>query len=414
MKKTISKIIATALTISTVMSSTAVPVSAVESVWGKAPASVSTATSNSKSYNNSSYYTATDKWGNAYPYSYYYYASDYTARTTYEKLYNALYERKSQISLTNAEYTAFDKFSSGVGSVLTDLENNCPHFYYVDDRSISTEGKGDSYRVVVTVTYSLSEKTIAKYEKKFNKVIADFDDYLAEQNVNSTKGFYNCALAYLGSITEYDYDVSRGKKKRGNSDNIIGAFIENEIICQGYVFAFNYLCSTHGISYSYKACDSSKSDAGHAFSLVPYKNVWYNIDPTNYELSEKQYLTDAELKSSGYVTDWRFYKSIPKCNGKVIPTKIALEAPAKVEKADSTVENTTFKDSYFESYAKFKRLYKLDYNAAVRDGMTAIKITMSEDKVDTAVKYLKKIKSEGVYVPYSKLYKGENYVKVVL
>jgi len=186
-------------------------------------------------------------------------------------------------------------------------------------------------------------------------------------------------------------------------------------VCEGYAKAFNYLCGTHGVSFAYKSCESTGDEENHAFSLVPYKNVWYNMNPTAYKKPEKQYLTDAEVKSKcGYVTDWRFDNPIPKCNGKVIPTKIALEAPAKVEKADSTVENTTFKDSYFESYAKFKRLYKLDYNAAVRDGMTAIKITMSEDKVDTAVKYLQKIKSEGVYVPYSKLYKGKNYVKVVL
>ena len=412
MKKTISKIAALMLTASIAVSSIGTTVSAYYDTAVvndyTAAAKNDDASDNettSKNFNNSSYYTRLDKWGRAYPYQYYTFSGNYYTREMYEKVYNAIHEQEPSVVVTKEEYEAFKKvYKKNIVSFLIDIRENCDVFYYFKG---SNYRKGSDYRiqddgsVKITLKYTMSKEKIEKYNKQIDAAVAKFDKYLEKHNVTTTEEFLYATVAYLGETVKYDYSET------ANCRNIVGALIEGEVVCTGYARAFNYLCATHGISYANLTTKELSVPGLHSMSMVPCNNVWYIFDATWFDYETHQFVTEEQLKKGAKFARCKSNDHFinPRGNGKELPTTVTLEKP--------TVKEVEFTDSDMESFTEFKELYEMYCKSAMKNEMTTIKMIVPEGTVDTAIKYLKQLKKDGDY-SYSKLYKGKNYVKIVL
>lgn len=323
MNSTTKKFLSAILTTAIVFTQAGTTVSAANySAWGTLTSqftqSASTKTT-SKNYNHSSDYTDTDKYGNAFPYSYYYQLSHNKAyKTLYKSIADALRDRKASLRLKGYA----KKYSTDVlWDVIAVLRRDCPDLYYVNHCYVNKSGND----IIIEFNY-LDEAAYKANKKKIDKYIADFDAYLAKNNVTSTKGFLKYAAKYVENTVSYNYKAAKGNrsgKVDKNSLNIIGAIVEGKAVCEGYARTFNLLCMTHGVPFAVKRWDSTDS-SGHMTSCVVYNNVWYNFDPTAGERKDLQMVTDADYvklakkyyKGSYSSDKLNLINIVPTCNGK--------------------------------------------------------------------------------------------------
>lgn len=323
MNSTTKKFLSAILTTAIVFTQAGTTVSAANySAWGtltsQSTQSASTKTT-SKNYNHSSDYTDTDKYGNAFPYTYYFKVSQNKAyKTLYKNIANALRDRKSSLKFKGYA----KKYSTKTfWTVADNLRYNCPDLYYV--KGCTATKSGDDIIVEFSYMDAAEHKAI---QKKIDKYLANFDAYLEKNNVTSTKDFLVYAAKYVDSTVSYDHEAVKSKKTNldTNSLSIIGAVVDGEAVCEGYVDTFNYLCMTHGISYAGKHVTCTKS-SGHKIACAVYNNVWYNFDPTGGNISSLQFVTDKEYNKNAD----KYYKNtggdltivdntevFPICNGK--------------------------------------------------------------------------------------------------
>lgn len=406
MNTTTKKFLSAVMTAAIVFSQASAPVAAA-TVRGTSSASQSdTVKSSRKDFGNSSYWSKKDKYGCAYPYSYYRYAGKSEAmEKLYVKIYNALHDRKSSIILYKNE--------GDWGSIVSTLRKECPElYYYVDSDMVAIKDKNGytgNYRI--TFEY-LPEKALASHDKIFAEVLDDFDAYLDKKDVTTTKQFLNAALAFIGSRVEYDYEAGNDRKKYSDCDGIVGAFVNGKAQCGGYAQAFNYLCRAYGIACCPKYAEG---EVNHALSTVIYKNTWYNYDPTGYKRSYEQMTTDAQVKDYGYDVDLnnKHWKS-PAATGK--PIKPATPKPKSEDttpKLESDTDEDIFTNYQYSDYSIFTFIVKNHIGYAREDGYTYYVIKPPKDKIDTTIDNLKKMKKDGL-ITYKALYKGKDFVKVEL
>ncbi|MBQ7782741.1 MAG: hypothetical protein IJ368_02100 [Oscillospiraceae bacterium] len=434
MKRTISKIAALMLTASIAVSSIGTTVSAYYDTAVvndyTAAAKNDDASDNettSKNFNNSSYYTKLDKWGKAYPYMYYKYAHNYYAREAFEKIYNAVHECEKSVTLTKEEYEGIKAvYKDGIVSFVIAMRRNCTDIYYIK----KVKGKIiEDGGVELTFNYTLSKEKIEKNNKKIAEAVADFDAYLEERCVVTTEDFLQATLDYLGETVFYDYADISNRTELTDNDTIVGPFTKRKAVCGGYTQAFNHLCATHGIPYAPFLTKGVNIGGTHAVSMVPVNNVWLVFDATWFDSADHQFVTEEQFKKDAQYKFARYKQRgderiNPVSDGNELPVTIALEAPkseettdtetsAQAEKPKSDTKSVKLKDSHLKSFKTFKSVYAKYYKIVKESEMTSLKITVPEDKVSTAVKYIQKMKKDGDY-SYSKIYKGENYVKIVL
>jgi len=427
MNKLMTRITAALLTASLAVSSISTTASAYSGTFN---VSGYTATANnteetiSKNFNNSSYYTRLDKWGKAYPYMYYKYAHNYYVREAFEKIYNAVHEYEKSVTLTKEEYDGIKAvYDKGMISFVYAIRDNCPDLYYI--KNVKTKFLyADGMKL--TFTYSLSKEKVNEHREKFDAVVADFDAYLEEHNVVTTEDFLQATLDYLGETVSYNY---ANTAVFDDNDTIVGPFTKGKAVCGGYTQAFNHLCATHGIPYAPLLTKEVNVPGTHAVSMVPINNIWLIFDATWAHTPDHQFVTEEQLKKDAQYKFVRYTQRgdrwlAPVSDGNELPVTIALEAPkseeasktetpVKTEKPKSDTKSIKLKDSHLKSFKTFKSVYAKYYKIVKESEMTSLKITVPEDKVSTAVKYIQKMKKDGDY-SYSKIYKGKNYVKVVL
>lgn len=407
MNTTTKKFLSAVMTAAIVFSQAAAPAAAATARGTSSASQSDTVKSSRKDFGNSSYWSKKDKYGCAYPYSYYRYAGSSEAmEKLYVKIYNALHDRKSSIILYKNE--------GDWGSIVSTLSKECPElYYYVDSDMVAIKDKNGytgNYRI--TFEY-LPEKTLASHDKIFAEVLDDFDAYLDKKDVTTTKQFLNAALAFIGSRVEYDYGADNDRKKYSDCDGIVGAFVNGKARCGGYAQAFNYLCRAYGIACCPKYAEGDSGN--HALSTVVYKNTWYNYDPTAYKKSYKQMTTDAEVKDYGYEVSLNNKQwTSPASTGK--PIKPATPKPKSEDttpKLESDTEELLYIDLHYESYERFSFIAETDISYPRKKGYTYVKITVPDGRLDLTIKYLKQMKKDGL-ITYKALYKGKDFVKVEL
>lgn len=358
---------AIAMTAAIIMAqSTAVGVyAATDSTTASTSVSVSDTATNKVKWNNNEGYTVLDKWGNAYPYSFYYYAELSTKKgkedvlDAYVYIYNILHENRTPnstiklrkhnmnaividldmskilkgckdkngniISSDNYDYNALSIIRAVLYDspdlyyaydYLSDLRNGTlryPSQYYTSDGKLQKDKvKSDNAKQTImrfTIPCVYSKKQIAEYDEFLADVVKDFKSKLKENNATTARDFYMTALTY----TVHDSGASYGAwgvNSLFNGKGITAAsfFKDKTGGCVGYTKAYNYLCQQCGMPFA------SAGSTGHAWSKVPINNVWYVIDTSAVEVNPGSENDDffSFVTSSTYATNGGGYSEVTK------------------------------------------------------------------------------------------------------
>lgn len=329
---------AIAMTAAIIMAqSTAVGVyAATDSTTASTSVSVSDTATNKVKWNNNEGYTVLDKWGNAYPYSFYYYAELSTKKgkedvlDAYVYIYNILHENRtpnSTITLhkhkmnaividldmskilkgcrdKNGNIISSDDYDYNALSIIRAVAYDSPDLYYIynylsdlrngtlrypsqyytsDDKLQEDKVKSDNAKQTImrfTIPCVYSKKQIAEYDEFLADVVKDFKSKLEMNNATTARDFYMTALTYTVHDSGASYDAW-GVSSYFNGKGITAAsfFKDKTGSCVGYTRAYNYLCQQCGMPFA-KAVGT-----GHEWSKVPINNVWYVVDASAVEVN---------------------------------------------------------------------------------------------------------------------------------
>ena len=358
---------AIAMTAAIIMAqSTAVGVyAATDSTTASTSVSVSDTATNKVKWNNNEGYTVLDKWGNAYPYSFYYYAELSTKKgkedvlDAYVYIYNILHENRtpnSTITLRKHKMNAIvidldmskilkgckDKNGNIISSddydynalsiiravaydspdlyyiynYLSDLRNGTlryPSQYYTSDGKLQEDKvKSDNAKQTImrfTIPCVYSEKQIAEYDEYLADVVKDFKAKLEKNNATTARDFYMTALTYTVHDSGASYKLTNiSEYFNGNCKTAAHVFKNKTGDCMGYSEAFNYLCQQCGMPFALA------TGTIHAWSKVPINNVWYVVDASAVEVNPGSENDDffSFVTSSTYATNGGGYSEITK------------------------------------------------------------------------------------------------------
>lgn len=216
-------------------------------------------------------YGKIDKYGNHYPYSYYYYATDADKLEAYRTIYNGLHDRVKSIGLSHVGNLT----TSEISEIYTYIMYDTPDIYYVDEEKTFISSFGEDRPFCINVEYCYTEDEIKFYEAKLKEIRCT-----VRSNTPENCSWYDLYI-YIHDFITQNVEYSRDSTKPTDS-TIIGALIKGDCTCQGYTMAFNYLCRDYGIT---TAVGTGVNKEPHIWSVVPYQGEWYNID-TTYNDSE--------------------------------------------------------------------------------------------------------------------------------
>ncbi len=329
---------AIAMTAAIIMAqSTAVGVyAATDSTTASTSVSVSDTATNKVKWNNNEGYTVLDKWGNAYPYSFYYYAELSTKKgkedvlDAYVYIYNILHENRtpnSTITLRkhkmnaividldmskilkgckdkNGNIISSDDYDYNALSIIRAIVYDSPDLYYAydcladfgngklrypsqyytsdgklqEDKVKSDNAKQTIMRFTIPCVYS--EKQIAEYDEYLADVVKDFKAKLKENNATTARDFYMTALTYTVHDSGASYKgYGSSSFYNGKGLTSLSLFKEKTGSCVGYTEAFNYLCQQCGMPFA------KATGTVHEWSKVPINNIWYVIDASAVEVN---------------------------------------------------------------------------------------------------------------------------------
>lgn len=443
MKKLFSKAIA--MTAAIIMAQSTSVGAAAETKTDTAATSVSVSESTAVNYNDNEGYTVLDKWGNAYPYSYYYYANlsrtkeKEDALDTYVYFYNLLHENRrvnknKQIEIIvspailkgNYFYDPSKGFrlseydrTYNIGYILYIIAHECPYLYYLEEHDAKytdiydekyykngklmtkkVEADGASpIKLSITLTSTMTNGQIAANDKKIANLVSDFKNKLEQDGVTTSKGFYEAALNYVMDNAGLNFS-----KKTTNRNNLVGAFFEKNAVTGGYIDAFNLLCHSCGMPYGTSGGYAGGISA-HGWNKVAIGNVWYNVDTlwgTDYS-----FLLDSEYRKLRGVQENE--KISPKGNGEQQFPKGIPTADAKPADRSKKALSLAFQKDFLKSYDNFKVAVKFAVKKAKDYGYGYL--TFNTSSTETLEKYLKQAKKDGI-ISYSSYKIGNDYIRI--
>ncbi len=282
---------------------------------------------------------------------YYYSRLSYGEKNVYNKLCDALLNFEPAISM----HAGMGKpFEIDIEEVIAAVIFDNPVFFYVNRERIMIRQSPMYIQVVFNYDYRRdeAERLWAQVQQKIESFVAakikPEMSPLAKQ-----LEIHRYVTAIKGAKPPYDKDCF----------SAIGAFINNNCVCEGYSKAYKLLCDRVGIASIIVLGDGVAPDGTserHAWNITRINGVTAHTDATwnaRYGVSNYDYfnLTDAEISA-----DHRFEKGkYPQClpnkinyfykNGLIASNKSELEAIVKAkQKADRY---------------SVKLLFKLDYEA---------------------------------------------------
>lgn len=287
---------------------------------------------------------------------YYYYQLSEKEQGWYKQIKTAALANKKSVKLNG-------KLDEDTLSKLVNL------IYYYDvqvfhlDTDISAE-LHSSY-AVINLSYILSkesfDKATAQLEKEAKKVISKFDE--------DTKTYTKIKTIHDYIINHCDYD-----KEAKFSDSPYGALCKGKAKCDGYSYAFAYLCSRAGIR---TVNVIGQAGEGHMWNKVYYNKKWYNIDVTYDDpvVNRKHNLSYAYFM----VDDAQFSKSHT-------PDECAFKIPAAT---DSTKTYYAVNKLNATDYASAKELLTSAIAKAAKNKKTSVTIHFdTEAQLNSAVNKL--------------------------
>lgn len=427
---------AIAMTAAIIMAqSTAVGVSAAtaQTATVSSISATSSADSGVPKYNNNKGYTALDKWGHAYPYSYYYYADLATQKGTedaldaYVNVYNALHEiGAAETTKSNKVYIKVPVLKNksnadkkyNLAQIALCISRDCPDLYYINNStnpSIESTKNGISTIKIIT---TMTKAEVAEYDKKCAAAVKSFKSKISKKSNLTTKGFYEAALDFVSNGYGIEYS-------EGNDivQTAAGFFANKKANCMGYTEAFNYLCQMSGMPYASVRGKIHKSSA-HNWAKVPINNVWYVVDVTNGDYyPDRSFISDAEYaKKVDATEDSRELRLkdylFPAANGKAIVPNIPNGGKTSTSTTSTTATTSanakkavsvTIKSDSLKSYKDFKTALKSAVKKAEDGGYGYL--TLKSSKTKTLEKYLKQAKEDGI-ISYSSLKAVEGGIRI--
>lgn len=427
---------AIAMTAAIIMAqSTAVGVSAAtaQTATVSSVSATSSADSGVPKYNNNKGYTALDKWGHAYPYSYYYFADLATQEGTedaldaYVNIYNALHEvGAAETTKSNKVYIKVPVLKNkanvdkkyNLAQIALCISRDCPDLYYINNNTIpsieSTKNGISTIKIITTMT----KAEVAEYDKKCAAAVKSFKSKISKKSNLTTKGFYEAALDFVVNYSEIDWDCNAA-----NTHNVVGVFADKKATCMGYTEAFNYLCQMSGMPYA--SVRGKIHGTAHNWSKVPINNVWYVVDVMNgYYYPDRSFISDAEYaKKADATEDSREFRYkdylFPAANGKAIIPNIPNGGKTSTSTTSTTTTTTsanakkaisvTIKSDSLKSYKDFKTALKSAVKKAEDGGYGYL--TLKSSKTKTLEKYLKQAKEDGI-ISYSSLKAVEGGIRI--
>lgn len=387
----------------------------------------------SSKYNDNTDYTALDKWGHAYPYSYYLYAEKALekgkedALEAYISVYNALHEadcsdnKKLIVDVPDlkGEVSYFEDKMYSLYTIAMYVTRECPDLYYAANYgSVYTEHTKDGL-TTITVPLLFTKAEIEKYNKSCTSALDDFNKKISQKSSVTSETFYREALDFIANGYGIFYSDSSDTE-----DTAAGAFANKRACCMGYTEAFNYLCQMNGMPFA--SVIGKLGGYGHSWSKVPIKNVWYAVDPTNARtFPNYSFVTDAVYTNSTGIKEISYpgYSTVS-ANGSVVypdlsavgrssapffETKEEEPKTAETVKKVSKTKTVTIKKASLKSYKTFKKALKSAVKKAHDGGYSYL--TLKSSSVKTLEKYLKQAKKDGV-ISYKSIKVNKDSIRI--
>lgn len=140
--------------------------------------------------------------------------------------------------------------------------------YQEDDNSVSI--------MITSFKRKLSTQQEKKVEEKVKKILGKITG--TEEEV--IRKIYNWCTKNI------KYDKTISKK---HIDDLYGALINKECVCEGYAVAFKYLCNKAGIN-----CINVEREKRHMWNYVRIHQKWYCVDVTWGQVNTKQFLLEGK------------------------------------------------------------------------------------------------------------------------
>lgn len=191
-------------------------------------------------------------------------ASDTTgARTAIEKALTAM-------NTGNVDISKYKLSSTQLKTVVSNVINNNPQFYYVSSSYIIY--LKDGYVYAVRFTYNVSESEKKTMDAEINESVNEALDGVA----NGMTDIEKAIVLHDYLIEKVRYPETTSSDPNDNMYDLYGALGEGSAVCQGYALAYQYLLSKAGISSKFVP---SKLIT-HAWNLVSINGKWYHVDVT--------------------------------------------------------------------------------------------------------------------------------------
>lgn len=195
-----------------------------------------------------------------------------------EKVTNVLYEESGDVILGEAFQGAWDAFIYDY----TDM-------FFIDTSKVclltttTTIGSKKTYQVTIGKGENSNyfEEGFSSYEDVQNAIyqLEDIRTQMKNQLVGNSD-YDKIKKVHDWLVDNIEYDTTLG---RTNNHNIYGAFIERNVVCEGYAKAFKYIMDELDIPCILVkgiGTNSSGETEKHMWNYVYIENNWYAIDVT--------------------------------------------------------------------------------------------------------------------------------------
>lgn len=165
------------------------------------------------------------------------------------------------------DLTEFQILTSDIGSVIAEVLNTNPGYFYVDS-GFSYYYSG-SYVTKVVIKYEYAEADAAPMVEAFDEAVAVAVEGADESWTEMEKALY--INEYLARNCEYDTTYAREFRH-----SAYGALVNKVAVCQGYALAYVVLAEELGLN-----CEVVTSySMNHAWNMIEVNDKYYQVDTT--------------------------------------------------------------------------------------------------------------------------------------
>lgn len=300
---------------------------------------------------------------------YYYSKLNNREKKAYKKIYAAIQNHESSVTINGFVETDIPKLMSAIN-----LDN--PHLFYVDFR-YGFQSDLFSQTIILKYIYNQADTLILteKVKKVCNKILSkvagktEFEKELSLHDILARNVLYD--------------DVAKDNliKFHARSNTILGVLFYKTAVCEGIAKTFKFLLNALDIKCII-ACgkakgeteNNSESDIKHAWNIVKIDRQPYHVDLTwDINISDKDIILHDyfNLTDKDIAIDHSIDKNLPSCkayddnyfykNGLVVTKKADLRGIVadKIKRGENSVEFKIL-DGVFENDSDIKK-YMFDY-----------------------------------------------------